>query len=381
MQAGLERPSTRPGGLVGVGRPLLAVAMVTLGASCFDGADALGLPCGSDDDCGNGQRCELGVCGGPPATTSETASGSSGSSSGSSSGPDPTVAESTGLLPNCGNGVVEPELGEDCDPGTETDEPMCDYDCTSSSCGDGYANLTAEECDDGNETFFDACTPQCRETLFWDDMGRNPALAEQWLPPQIPTHPFDMMEFSLDEGWRWGAPMESDVWYSGPYSAESGTARLVTRPITFPADPGPGLRYELRLHHRLRFDGNPQDVGACSESTSDGGVVWILERGQPLRPAGPPPRHPDAIDNPGLCSTELGEPDNPLYDPRMPRPAYSGITNDFVEDGFPLPPDVAGKTLQLVFEVGYDCRNCWAGAVPPGAGWTIDDVVVAAFPG
>jgi cysteine-rich repeat protein len=359
------------------------VAITALGTSCFDGADALGLPCGSDDDCGKHQRCELGVCGGPPATTSDTTSGSSSLGSSSSSGLDSSGSDSTGgPAPGCGNGVVEPGLGEDCDPGTEADAATCDHDCTPASCGDGYANLAAnEECDDANEAFYDECTPQCRATLFWDGMERNPALSGEWLPPELPVHRFEGTRFSLDEGWRWGAPVEPDVWHSGAYSADSGTARLVTRLITFPVDPGPGMRYELRLRHRLRFDGNQQDAGACSPSTSDGGVVWILEEDGPLRPAGPPPQHPDVIDNPGLCSTELMEPDNPLYDARMPRPAYSGITaSSFVEDGFPLPPDVAGTTVRLVFEVGYDCRNCWASA-PLGAGWTIDEVVVAAFPG
>lgn len=366
-----------------VARTSLAVVLGAMGASCFSGADALGLPCRGDADCGQGQRCEQGLCGGPPATattdgTSTTSEGQTGTST--STGPDPTVTESTGPAAGCGNGVLEPELDEDCDPGPSGDAVDCDYDCTPVTCGDGYANLVAgEQCDDGNDALVDDCTPECRATLFWDDMEQDPALGDQWLPPEIPEWEYMGSGFSLDEGWRWGAPLDPGTWYSGPYSSTSGTARIISRLIDFPPDPGPGFRFELRLRHRLRFDGNPTDVGGCMPSKSDGGVVWLMTEDGTLRPAGPPPTHPDALDNEGECTT-IGEPDNPLYDAMTPQPAYTGITGDFVETGFPLPPEVAGTTAHLVFEVGYDCDNCWATA-PMGAGWIIDDVVVAPFPG
>jgi hypothetical protein len=370
MRAGRCRPTMGPG---------MAVAMVVaaLGASCFDGADALGLPCLGDDDCGRGQRCEQGLCGGPPATEGST--GASGSSSESSTVADSGTAESTGPLPGCGNGVVED--GEDCDPGTGLDHPACDADCSAVRCGDGHVNAMAgEECDDTNDEQVDDCTPECRTTLFWDDIDTDPALTGRWLPPEIPHHDYEGTEFFLEEGWRWVAAMGDGTWHSGPYSADSGTARLITRPIQFPPEPGEGFRYELRLRHRLRFDGNPGDLeGDCRPSKSDGGVVWIMEPNGMLRPAGPPVGHPDVLDNPGSCDAALGLPDNPLYSAEPPRPAYSSATSGFVEVGFPLPPDVAGTTVSLVFEVGYDCQDCWF--PPPDAGWTIDRVVVAPFRG
>lgn len=68
-------------------------------AGCFDGRDALGLPCDADFQCGNGQTCSVdGVCVWPGgatvgSTATETSSGSGGGSSTDSS--SPTTSEST----------------------------------------------------------------------------------------------------------------------------------------------------------------------------------------------------------------------------------------------------------------------------------------------
>lgn len=59
----------------------------------------------------------------------------------------------------CGDGI--PQLGEDCDPGSET--VACDDDCTTRTCGDGYANVPAgEQCDDGGLVDGDGCSSTCR---------------------------------------------------------------------------------------------------------------------------------------------------------------------------------------------------------------------------
>lgn len=370
-------------------RAALAVGLGAAGASCFSGADALGLPCRSDADCGQDQRCEQGFCGGPPATTTETttettttgpsSTSSESSSSESSTGLDSTTGETTGPLPGCGNGIVE--ASEDCDPGTFSDEVDCDYDCTQARCGDGYHNeIAGEECDDANDAIVDDCTAECRATLFWDDMESDPAAGNKWLPPEIPVHQYMGQDFSLAAGWQWPSPLNPGTWWSGPYSPSSGTARLVTREIFFP-DPGPGFHYELFLYQRWRFDGNPQDAGVCRPSSSDGGVVFATDGIEPPFQVAPLPGQPPGLDNPGMCSTEIGAPDNPLYDPLMPRSAYTGMSsnNDFVNVNVPLPAEVVGRMLRLVFEVGYDCDNCWANA-PIGAGWTIESVVIAPVP-
>ena len=81
---------------------------------------------------------------------------------------DCTVAE-------CGDGVVNPLAGEDCDTSGAATE-ACDADCTVAECGDGVVNAAAGEmCDDGNAIDDDACTNAC--TLPPEDLC-NPDCSE-----------------------------------------------------------------------------------------------------------------------------------------------------------------------------------------------------------
>jgi cysteine-rich repeat protein len=60
----------------------------------------------------------------------------------------------------CGDGVVNPMAGEQCD--TAGESAFCDADCTAVWCGDGVVNAMAgEECDDGNPTDGDGCSSAC----------------------------------------------------------------------------------------------------------------------------------------------------------------------------------------------------------------------------
>ncbi|HEV7556697.1 MAG TPA: hypothetical protein VGO00_14630, partial [Kofleriaceae bacterium] len=72
--------------------------------------------------------------------------------------PDCTGTEaSTG--PFCGDGTIQAQFNEVCDPGhgVDTDAATCDSDCSIVQCGDGHLNTAAgEHCDDGN-TDGDAC--------------------------------------------------------------------------------------------------------------------------------------------------------------------------------------------------------------------------------
>lgn len=307
---------------------------------------------------------------------------SSSSSSESSVGLDSTTAESTGPLPSCGDGVLD--SGEECDPGPAGDAIDCDYDCTAVLCGDGYANLVAgEQCDDGNDALVDDCTPQCRSSLFWDDMeSGDPVLTGKWLPPEIPVHQFEGVDFSLASGWQYPSPVNPGTWHSGMYSGTPGTARLVSDTFLIP-DPGPGYRHQLVMSHRLRFDANVQDdPGGCEPGTSDGGVVYLHDGVDPPIQIAPPPGQMPFLINDGNCEDALTEPNNPLFDPAMPsRPVYSDISpnNDFITVNVLVPAEAVGRTVRLIFEVGYDCRSCWP-APPLGAGWTLEWVVVAPVP-
>lgn len=61
----------------------------------------------------------------------------------------------------CGNGIVDTAVGEQCDDGSET--ASCDADCSFAECGDGTRNATAgEECDDGDNQNGDGCDAQCQ---------------------------------------------------------------------------------------------------------------------------------------------------------------------------------------------------------------------------
>jgi cysteine-rich repeat protein len=63
--------------------------------------------------------------------------------------------------PECGDGTVDAQLGETCDPpGQNAGQPdECRDDCTF--CGDDVLQ-TVEQCDDGNNDAGDGCSPSCQ---------------------------------------------------------------------------------------------------------------------------------------------------------------------------------------------------------------------------
>jgi cysteine-rich repeat protein len=59
----------------------------------------------------------------------------------------------------CGDGAVDG--AEQCD--TAGPSTTCDYDCTFVQCGDGVVNpFAGEQCDDGNQNPNDGCAPTCQ---------------------------------------------------------------------------------------------------------------------------------------------------------------------------------------------------------------------------
>ena len=377
-----------------MGQPGGAVLALLLGAagatSCFDGANALGLPCVVDDDCGQGQSCEQGFCGGPP----DSASADSGGSTSTTTGVDGSTTEdlmgdssSTGTVePVCGNEIVED--GEECDDGEEGSEE-CDIDCTEPLCGDGLVNnLAGEECDEPDRENESSCTDFCQEPLFFDDMEDPMETMGLWMT-EIPVHTGQAGDFMLDvEGWSPGPPPLNGTWYSGAYSEAPGTAVLTSVPIEFPDELPDDFHFELHFTHSVRMDSNGVVDTDCAAQFSDGGIVRLMQPGMgPVDPpppiqVGPPPGMGQELEEGGCM--EISQESNPEYDDAMPRFVYSGATvGGFQEVVLELPDEIAGQMYQLSFTMSYDCHNCWDGVFPtdpPPVGWIIDDVLVAAYP-
>ncbi len=70
--------------------------------------------------------------------------------------------------PHCGDGIVQPEMGEQCDDGFNDGRAHgCSVDCRVPYCGDGQVQREwGEACDDGtNDGAYGACHPDCRLSL------------------------------------------------------------------------------------------------------------------------------------------------------------------------------------------------------------------------
>ncbi|MBI2378770.1 MAG: DUF4215 domain-containing protein [Deltaproteobacteria bacterium] len=60
----------------------------------------------------------------------------------------------------CGDLVVDPSIGEECDDGNLDDNDGCDSVCLSHGCGNGRIEA-GEQCDDGNDVSGDGCSSTC----------------------------------------------------------------------------------------------------------------------------------------------------------------------------------------------------------------------------
>jgi len=91
-------------------------------------------------------------------------------------------------LPRCGDGVVDPGEGEECDDGNLVDGDGCDSDCTVTSgvCGNGVVD-PGEECDDGalNSALLpDHCRTDCTAPRCGDGVIDS---GEECEPPGTPA--------------------------------------------------------------------------------------------------------------------------------------------------------------------------------------------------
>lgn len=346
--------------------------MATLGA-CFDGAQALGLPCEEDADCGRSQSCEQGFCGGPAGTSTLTPTTSTSSddtatsattNDASDSGSSDTASSSDGGA-RCGDGIEDP--GEDCDPGPQ-DSAECDNDCTTPECGDNYVNVAAgETCDPPGGT---TCTAQCQQVLFFDDMSDLAASRMNWqtLLPELKGT-------QLTPAAVWDTDPDLELWRSGRYSCASGVSDLVTNPFQF-GDVPEGMHAQLSFRHRHEFDPEAGVTKCDGYVIGDGGVVEVVVDGvaQSIN------NLPGALSLADSNCSATGDPDNPMIgtDAFVRGSGNDGALVNVVaslEAWEFMPGDV-----QIRFRVAHDCGNCGyvcldeKSEIPPGYGWQIDDV-------
>jgi len=86
---------------------------------------------------------------------------------GPANGNAPNACRSTCRLPSCGDGVIDPSRGETCDTGAANSDAIpnrCRSTCRLPSCGDGVLDSN-EECDDGNVAEGDGCSFDCKSEL------------------------------------------------------------------------------------------------------------------------------------------------------------------------------------------------------------------------
>jgi len=95
----------------------------------------------------------------------------------------PGSCRTTCLLATCGDGVVDPGLGELCDDGNLSGCDGCDAAClpeAGTACGDGTLDLgEGEICDDGNPNDGDGCSALCRPETVGDGCGDGQAIGAE----------------------------------------------------------------------------------------------------------------------------------------------------------------------------------------------------------
>lgn len=89
--------------------------------------------------------------------------------------PDDALCQGCQIV-RCGNGVVDQDLGEECDDGNLNGGEGCGFDCRVPRCGDGSVS-GSEQCDDFNQIEGDGCSPTCRAEFCGDEIVQ-PRLGE-----------------------------------------------------------------------------------------------------------------------------------------------------------------------------------------------------------
>jgi fibro-slime domain-containing protein len=139
---------------------------IDYGEECDQGAgnvpDQNGVPYGTENcdatSCKRGGFCGDAVIGGPEACDDGKNDGTYGTC-GDPSRPLPNC----GVAPHCGDGIVQSDWGEECEP-TSSNDPECTSACRlPGGCGDGIPQ-PGEQCDygaAGNTGEYGGCAPGC----------------------------------------------------------------------------------------------------------------------------------------------------------------------------------------------------------------------------
>src|SRR4029079_400679 len=69
--------------------------------------------------------------------------------------------------PICGDGILDADVGEECDDGNFVNTDSCKNDCTNNVGGDGIEG-PGEECDDGDTDDHDTCRNNCELNVCGD---------------------------------------------------------------------------------------------------------------------------------------------------------------------------------------------------------------------
>jgi len=129
--------------------------LVNFGEQCDDGNSD------NQDDCpsGLGATCQKARCGDGFLWTEGSGTEECDLGAGNS---DTGTCTTQCKFPQCGDGFVQPSIGEQCDLGSaNNDTGLCSTHCQIARCGDGFLQ-PGEVCDDGNNVSGDGCSADCK---------------------------------------------------------------------------------------------------------------------------------------------------------------------------------------------------------------------------
>jgi cysteine-rich repeat protein len=249
----------------------------------------------------------------------------------------------------CGDGFVQE--GEACDAAGESAD--CNLDCSESACGDGVVNaLAGEECEPEGGQDSSSCMSNCLAPLLWEEVEGDTA---EWQSDVV-------VNGSLNSGWG----VTVDAANSGQRSFYTGL------PVNGPASwrlVGPeldlsgladGETITMQIQHWYDFD----DCGS-GDQESDGALVEVIDADDLVTVVEPVGGYVEVIDNASGCMA--GE-SNPLEG----EAAFSHTNSEFSLEVFDLSAFV-GQVIRPSFHVAWDCGECNDGQ---NLGWYVDDIVV-----